>query len=288
MGKKSEKRNMLSRLKENYENLTESQRLIGKYLMGNMDEAPFLSAAEFGERVGFSDATIIRFARSIGFDGYSDMKNAIISETGRIATPDERVLRSLSNLEASRDMGLQVAEKDLNNLQEFLRGISIEKIEKAVELIYKSETIFFIGLHDGALAIDFLLMHMRRMGFKVVSITEGGLENIEKLGAMDGGDMLIAGSFPRYSKTTINAIRFASEKGAKILSITDSELSPAGMKSDISFAVETDNTGFFNSHIVTLEFCNILLVKLLEKNKDFVYENLKETIEGFELFDMYL
>jgi len=136
--------------------------------------------------------------------------------------------------------------------------------------------------------MDFLLMHMRRMGFKVVSITEGGLENIEKLGAVHEGDLLIAGSFPRYSKTTLNAVRFAVEKGASVISITDRELSPIGMKSDISFVVETDNTGFFNSHIVTLELCNILLVKLLEKNKEFVYRNLKKTIEGFEMFDMYL
>jgi DNA-binding MurR/RpiR family transcriptional regulator len=288
MKKTKREKNVLESLKENYDNLTGSQIAIGKYMMDHIEEVPFLSAIELGERAGFSDATIIRFARSIGYEGYSDLKNAIIAETRQIATPDERVLKSLSDLEESRDMGLQVAERDLKNLQAFLLEISIEKMEKTVELIYASDTIYFIGLHDGALAMDFLLMHMRRMGFKVVSITEGGLENIEKLGAVHEGDLLIAGSFPRYSKTTINAARFASEKGAAVISITDSELSPIGMKSDIAFVVETDNTGFFNSHIVTLELCNILLIKLLDKNKEFVYGNLKETIEGLEMFDMYL
>ena len=288
MKKTKREKYVLERLKENYESLTGSQKSIGKYMIDHIEEVPFLSAIELGERAGFSDATIIRFARSIGYEGYSDLKNAIIVETRQIATPDERVLKSLSDLKDSGDMGLRVAERDLKNLQAFILEISIEKIEKTVELIYASDTIYFIGLHDGALAMDFLLMHMRRMGFKVVSITEGGLENIEKLGAVHEGDLLIAGSFPRYSKTTLNAVRFAVEKGASVISITDRELSPIGMKSDISFVVETDNTGFFNSHIVTLELCNILLVKLLEKNKEFVYRNLKKTIEGFEMFDMYL
>lgn len=283
-----QKNDVLNYLKDNYEHLTESQKRLGKYLLDHFKEVPFLSAAELGEKVGLSDATIIRFARSIGYKGYLDMKNSIMASIQGMASPDRRMLKSLSDLENTDDLGLQVAENDLKNLQSFLGGINMKRIENAAELIYDAETIYFIGLQDSALVIDFLLLHMRRMGFKVISITEGGLENIEKLGAVNKKDLLIACSFPRYSKTTYNAVQFAKRKGARIISFTDSELSVIGVKSEIAFAIKTDNSGFFNSHIVTLELCNILLIKLLERNKEFVYRNLKENIEGFELFDMYL
>jgi DNA-binding MurR/RpiR family transcriptional regulator len=288
MSNNRKKQNVIFFLKENYEQLTESQKIIGKYLLDHIRGIPFLSAAELGERVGFSDATIIRFARSVGYEGYSDLKNSIIAMNQKMASPDERVLKNLADLDSLDDLGLRVAELDLKNLQDFLIGINMKRIESAVELIYNSKTIYFIGLQDSALVVDFLLLHMRRMGFDVMSITEGGLENIEKLGAVKAGDLLIACSFPRYSKTTFNAILFAKRKGARVISFTDSELSIIGVKSDIAFDIKTDNSGFFNSHIVTLELCNILLIKLLEKNKDFVYKNLKEIIEGFELFDMYM
>ena len=282
------KNDVLNYLKDHYEELTESQKRLGRYLMEHYREVPFLSAVELGERVGLSDATIIRFARSIGYKGYADLKSAIMTAIQNSSSPDKRLLKSLSEMDKSDDIGLKAARNDLKNLQEFLGALNLKRIEAAAEMIYEARTIYFIGLQDSALVIDFLLLHMRRMGFQVISITEGGLENVEKLGAVGERDLLIACSFPRYSKTTYNAIQFARRKGARVISITDSELSVIGVKSDIAFAVATDNTGFFNSHIVTLELCNILLLKLLEKDREFVYRNLKETIEGFELFDMYL
>ena len=58
--------------------LSRQQRLIADYLLDHLQEVPFLSVPQLAERAGASEATVVRFCRSIGFKGFSDMKMAVV------------------------------------------------------------------------------------------------------------------------------------------------------------------------------------------------------------------
>lgn len=282
------KNDVLQNLNENYNQLTGSQKIIGKYVLDNYREVAFMSAIELGEKVGVSDATIIRFARSIGFSGFAEFKNQIREGSKNFDPPYKRLSQSLDILHDKNSLLMQVGTQDLNNLENFLLTIEIEKIDQAVDEIYKANTIYLIGLGVSGVLIDFLVFHLRRMGFKVIPISEGGVINVDKIMSITKNDVLIACSFPRYSKPTYNAILFAKNNGAKIITITDSNFSTISINSDIAFPLKIDNPTFFNSYIVPLELCNFLIMSILEKDKENIYTNLKKNAQSVELFDMIL
>lgn len=282
------KNDVLQDLKENYNQLTGSQKKIGKYVLDNYRKVAFMSAIELAEKVGVSDATIIRFARSIGFSGFAEFKNHIREGIKNFDPPYKRLSQSLDILNDKNNLIMQLGKTDLKNLENFLLNIEIEKINQAVDEIYKAGTIYFIGLGASGVLIDFLVFHLRRMGFKVIPISEGGIVNVDKIMSITKNDLLIACSFPRYSKHTYNAIIFAKKKGAKILTITDSNFSTISINSDIVFSLKIDNSTFFNSYIVPMELCNILTMSILEKEKEKIYNNLKENTQSVAVFDMLL
>ena len=279
------KNDILQELKDNYDTFTGSRKTIGKYVLDNYREVAFMSTIELAEKVGVSDATIIRFARSIGFSGFADFKNHIREGLKYFDPPYKRLSRSFEILDDKNNLNMQVGKTDLKNLEDFLLSLETEKIQQSVDAIYKADTIYLIGIGSSGLITDFLAFHLQRMGFKVIAISEGGTLNVEKIMSINENDLLIVSSFPRYSKPTYNATILAKEKGAKIITITDSYFSTISMNSDIVFSIKIDNSTFFNSYIAPLELCNILTMNVLEREKEKIYKNLKDNIQSMAVFD---
>ena len=104
-----------------------------------------MSAIELGNKVGVSDSTIIRFTRTIGFNGFSEFKNNIRQSIKNYDPPYKRLSKNISNFNEENNLIMQVGKSDLKNLEDFLLNIETKKIEEAVEAIYEARTIFFNG-----------------------------------------------------------------------------------------------------------------------------------------------
>lgn len=282
------KHNLYNELKTNYEKLTGSQKKIGKYILDHYDRVAFMSAIELAGAVGVSDATIIRFVRSIGFTGYVEFKQFMREGVKAFDSPEDRVSKSLKILQIKEDLAGQVGNIDLENLRGFLQELDEDKTRRAVDAIYAAERIYLVGMGSASIVTQFLQMHLRRMGFRVTNVSESITISPEKMLGIGKGDLLISCGFPRYSKGTYNAIHFAKNQGAATLTITDSDLSALAVDSDIVFAVKIDNITFFNSYIVPIELCNLLMMKILERGGDVIYGKIRENIDSLNVFDMVL
>jgi len=282
------KNDVLEYLKKNYDKLTDNQKIIGKYVIDNYREVAFLSAAELGERVGVSDATVIRFARSIGFSGFTEFKDSIRESIKNVDSPDVRLLKSWDSIKNKNDLILKIGKADLRNLEGFLLNIEVDKINQSVEEIYNADTIYLVGMGSSMVVAEFLGWHLKRMGFRVDPIRGGGLTLIENLAAITKKDLLIVCTFRRYSKDTYNSIVLAKKRGAKVLTITDSNLTDISINSDIVFSVAAENSSFFNSYVVPMMLCNILLMSVLEKDRDKIYGIIKDYTKSMEAFDLFV
>jgi DNA-binding MurR/RpiR family transcriptional regulator len=283
-----EKKDVQKYLEDHYNELTESQKILGKYILDHYGEVAFMSALQIGEKLGLSDATVIRFAKTLGFSGFAEFKNSIGEEIRKRNAPDMKLLKSLKNFNHRDEAITNICKTDIKNLEEYLLNIESSKLDKVVEKVYESETIYFLGLGSSLVVAEFLSFHIRRMGFKINLISEGGIGLFEKLTPMTSKDILIVATFPRYSRDTMNAILFAKKKGVYVITISDSELSDVASESDIVLATQTQIPSFFNSYIVPMELCNIILISILEKNKERIYKNLKKSIEDSEEFNLYI
>ncbi len=267
---------VLSKLKKEYQNLTDSQKKIGKYIIDNFEEIPFMSASQIGEKLDLSDASIIRFSRAIGLKGYKDLKENIKFDITTKYRADRRITKSLKRIKKKNEQIKEITNVDIENLKGFYKNIELEDIKKATELVHKSKSIYLLGARSSSIVIDLLSYHLRRMSFDIRPVTEGGLFNPEKLLNIDKDDLLIVSCFPRYTKDTKNAIDLAKSNDADVICITDSKFSEISVNCDVVFPLKVETITFFNSYVVPISFCNIFLMNILEYDREKVYKKFIE------------
>lgn len=280
------KHDLFNELKENYARLTGSQKKIGKYILDHYERVAFMSAVELANAVGVSDATIIRFTRNIGFSGYVEFKQYMREGMKAFDGPDNRMSKSLELLQEEEDLTKRVGQIDIDNLTGFVNGLDQQLLDEAVAAIYQAKRIYLAGRGTASIIVQFLHLHLQRMGFSAISISEGITVSPEKLIGITEEDLLISCGFPRYSKDTYNAVLFAKNKKATVLTITDSDLSVLAVKSDIVLTAKLDNITFFHSYIVPMALCNVLLMKVFEKNGENLYGTVSKNMESLKIFDM--
>lgn len=261
--------------KENYKTLTKGEKKIAEFLVKNPKKVILLSALDLGKEIGVSDASVLRFSKTMGFNKFNDFKNYIALELSE-TSPDDRIVKNWDNFNSKNDIANKIVNADLENIKEFLLNVDFDQVNEAVEMIDEAKKIYFLGIGSSRAISQFMFWHVKRLGFNAECVNEGGLGLYEAFSHIKKGDVVIIFAFPRFLNDEIKAVKLAKEKKAKIITITSNVFSEISFLSNIVFKISIENNGFFNSYIVPMELCNIILTALFEKNKTSIYAELKE------------
>lgn len=279
-----DKQFIIDKLKVRYANLTANQKKIAKYIFDHYESASFMSAKRLAEAVGVSDATVIRFATAAGFADYTDMTKNMRADVIAYNEPETRINKSLGIIHNQKNLFKQILNCDIDNLMKFSKEFDVKRIQQAVDEIYKAKRIFLMGIGTSSLLTTFLHMHLRRMGFDVLSVSENTMFDYEKMLLIRKSDLLIACSTPRYARSTLSAAHYAKKKKARVIAITDSEFAPISVSSNILLRINVDNITFFHSWLVGMELCNFLLMSVLERQGEQMQATLKENCRNIDYF----
>lgn len=261
--------------KENYKTLTKGEKKIAEFLVKNPKKVMVLSALELGKEIGVSDASVLRFSKIMGFNKFNDFKNYIALELSE-TSPDDRIVKNWDNFNSKNDIANKIVNADLENIKDFLLNVDFNEVNEAVDAIAEAKKIYFLGIGSSRAISQFMFWHIKRMGFNGECVNEGGLGLYESFSHIKKGDVVIIFAFPRFLNDEVKAVKLAKEKKAKIITITSNVFSEISFLSNIVFKISVENNGFFNSYIVPMELCNIILTALFEKNKTSIYAELKE------------
>ena len=151
-----------------------------------------------------------------------------------------------------------------------LRQISMDEdrdtFQTAVEKIVHARHIYILGARSSTHLAGYLYFYMQ-MIFENVTLVQASAagEIFEQLFRSGEGDVMIAFSFPRYSKDTINAARFARSRGAEIIAITDQKQSPVAQLSSAALLAPSEMLSFIDSMTAPMSLINALLVGIATK-----------------------
>ena len=146
MGKKTpDKVDFGQLISDHFNNLTKSEKKIANYLRKNQEEAAFLSAGEIAERLELSEATMVRFARTLDFDSYPAMRAMLQEEFRKRVTHSTRLRSRLDELREVGDIFEQVTVAEVDYLTQALQTVDREALHQAVSQIIKCEHIFVFG-----------------------------------------------------------------------------------------------------------------------------------------------
>lgn len=257
--------------------LTKGEKKIAEYIISNPEKVSDISALDLGKILNTSDASIIRFSKNIGFRGFSDLKTYLKIQINSFKKPQNKILEKWNNFQSKDDIINKIVKSDLKNIESFISKIDIEKIEEAVNILLSSKKIFIVGMGCSRGVAQFISWHMKRIGINVELLQESGIGLLESLIHLNSEDSVLLFTFPRYLTDEVQLSKLVKKRKAKLISITGELFSDISKNSDIIFKVSVDNNSFFNSYMVPMELCNIILTSIYEKNKDKIYKELEET-----------
>lgn len=249
------------RIEDHYAQLTRSEREIASYFLSNHDDAVFLPAAELAKRLDISEATVVRFAKSVGYDSFPELRRDLQHIFRARVTPATRLQHKLADLKTGQGHILtQVIEMELQYLGEALHSVNPADFDRAVKIISHAERIFVRGAGPSAFLADLFELRMRRFGVLTISMTETGRDLVEKMQLMHPRDVVLATGFHRVS-TELNAvIDRAHELKCRTILLTDT-LAPAFRdKVDVILSARRGPVSNFHSLTVPMTILNALIL----------------------------
>ena len=280
-------KNLLVLMEERMPEFSKGQKRIARYILDHYDKAAYMTASRLGSIVEVSESTVVRFAIEVGFDGYPEMQRALQELIRTRLTAVQRV-DVTNSLIGEDDVLDKVLGSDADKIRRTLDETDRKSFGEAVDKIVSARSIYIIGVRSSSTLAGFLNFNFRMIldNVKFVQTTSGS-EMFEQIMNIGPEDVLIAISFPRYSKRIINAVEYATGAGADVISITDSRQSPIAAGADQLLLARSDMVSFVDSLVAPLSIINAIIVAVARKKPDDVRERLEKLEHIWDEYDVY-
>lgn len=248
--------------------LTKGQSKLAGYLLNNQKRVLELTSAEVGKEVGMSDASVIRFCRAIGYDGFADLKVQLKKELsvhsrkiGKHSLYEHYVIQEEKYQNEKRDFPevLRIMGEDLETS---LRQNSLEKYQKVADGLLAARRKVVVGLRGGAgFAVSFARL-MQFMCYEVRCISDEGRDTFCTLGELTDKDAVLILNFSRHHNMDHKIVEVLRAQGVPYYLITDYNSSPLAADAEEVLVAETEQCGFFHSMVgvqAMLEYILLLM-----------------------------
>ena len=282
----NDNKDLMRLIQVKFQRLSKGQKLIAEYILNNYDKAAFMTAAKLGTAVGVSESTVVRFANELGFTGYPKLQKALQELIKNKLTTVQRL--ELSNEYISDSDALKgVLKADIENIRATLEKINSNVFEEVVNEIFKAKNIYILGLRSSTVISEFLGFYLNIILQNVKTVNYGISDIFEQIINIKEGDLVIGIGFPRYASKTIDALDFSKSRGAKVVAITDSLISPLASKADLTLIAQSNMASFVDSLVAPLSVINALIIAVGMREKENisdVFTNLEEIWQNYNVY----
>ena len=266
---------------------SKGQKLIAKYVLENYDKAAYMTASKLGGVVNVSESTVVRFANELGFEGYPEFQDALQEIVRTKLTSFQRMEVTNTRI-GDGDILTKVLLSDADRIKSTLENIDKDAFNAAIDSIIGAKNIYILGARSSSYLAGFLNYNLRMVfdNVRLVQSTSGG-EIFEQIMNIGKDDVMIAISFPRYSKRIINAVSYAKSAEADVISITDSPLSPIAEGANQVLAVKSDIVSFVDSLVAPMSIINAIVAAVAKKKQEDLTERLRQLEAIWDEYDVY-
>lgn len=278
---------LLTRIETMMPSLSKGQKLIAKFIEEQYDKAAFMTAAKLGETVGVSESTVVRFATEIGYDGYPKLQNAMqemirdkLTSVQRIEVTDKRI--------GTESVLENVLNQDIDKIRRTIEETSRGDFRQAVDAFVNAKNIYIFAVRSSSALASFLGYYFELIfgNVRIVSTTSKA-QIYEKMFRISHKDAIIGISFPRYSSSAVEAMKFAKDRGASVIALTDSMVSPLVAPADYVLLARSDMASIVDSLVAPLSLINALIVATVLRKKGDVINTFKDLERVWSQYGVY-
>ena len=283
----SDSEKIIDLIRQSDSKFSKSQKRISAYITEHYDRAAFMTASKLGSVVNVSESTVVRFASELGYEGYPEFQKALQELIKNKLTSVQR-MEIISSKFGDEDVLKMVINSDIEKLRQTLDTVNGKDFENAVTTISNAKTVYILGARTCSTIASFLGLYLNLLLPDVRIVTANSASEVfEQMYRISEEDVLVAISYPRYSQRTFNAVKFASERKAKVVAITDSVASPIVNYSSCTLVARCDMGNFVDSLVAPLSLVNALVVAIVMRNKEKTaqtFETLEDIWQKYEVY----
>ncbi|MCC0627360.1 MurR/RpiR family transcriptional regulator [Clostridioides sp. ES-S-0108-01] len=279
-------KHLISNIQSQYTRLSKGQKLIAQYILNNYDKVAFMTACKLGETVGVSESTVVRFANALGYSGYPKLQAALQELIKNKLTTVQRV--EMAN-DYSDDFAIlnKVLKSDIDNIRSTLEEIDERAFKEASNKLLKARKIYILGMRSSFVVAQYLGFYLDIILDNVHIIRMDMGDAFEQIVRINEEDVIVAISFPRYSKKSYQIVNYAKEKGAHVISLTDSLFAPVASLADNTLLVKSNMASFVDSLVPALSISNALAISVGMKEKEDIKQHFDDLEQIWKKYSVY-
>ena len=268
------------------EKMSKSQHKIADYILENPHSIPFITGAKLASLTDVSEATVVRFATFLGYNGYNDLQSHLAETIERQLNTVERFNMASDDYTDTERTIFDHFNDDIKNIQTTMAQLNIEDFEKAAAHILAAKRIYIIANRSATSLGTFLQYYLNIIlgNSELVTTTEAAFDQIYDI---NENDIVIGISYARYTKSTLNAVSYAQEKNATIIALTDQFASPITSYASISLFASSHMQSFLDSFVAPLSVLNTLIAFIGREAGIDIKKRLEEFEQLWDRFDVF-
>jgi DNA-binding MurR/RpiR family transcriptional regulator len=237
------------------------ERSVVEFLLATGPRAAAMSAREIAQAVGTSDATVIRTARSLGFEGFRDLRRFVASESAEVPI-EERLRKSLDAVE-DPDAELRAdIERQRGDLMAMAERIPESEFRKANQIIERASYVWWSGVGPSAFLAGYAAFLFRRLGQDSGALTHAGFDGADEYLSVKAGHAVIVLAYGRLHRHVRVLLERAQEVGSDVIFVTDSVSVSAEWQIPVRLLSGRGRQGMFASHATTIVLVEALALSM--------------------------
>lgn len=219
----------LIRLRGVYPSLKTALQKVANLILRQPEMAIYASVNEVAAAAQVSEATVMRFCRTLGFKGFQDFKIALARE---LVAPSQRVQEEVSAVDDPAALMHRIFQDNISALEETLEILDLDQLQQAGQCFLGCRRLIIIGVNGSASAAQYAGLRFTPAGLDVHYLTEFH-QMLTAAAMLTGDDVLLAISHSGSTREILDTARLAKDNGARVIALTHNSLAPLTRLADL-------------------------------------------------------
>ena len=230
---------------------------------------------------------MVRFAAELGYSGYPAMQKALQEIIRGKLTSVQRIQASQDQMTGD-DILAAVMQRDMDSIHTAIEQVDRGEFQHAVELLLSAQHIYILGVRSSSFLAGYLNFYLHLIFKNVIFVQNTAAGEIyEQMIHIGPGDVMVGISFPRYSNMGIHAMHLAHDRGADVVAITDSQMSPLYPLATAALLVRCEALSYVDSLAAPLSLMNALILAVGQRKRDevsHVFSEMEQVWSKYSIF----
>lgn len=255
----------IARVTEHSEDFTKSHRDVANYFLYNLDKVAVGTLEELAAAVGVSTTTIIRFARKLGYSGFTELQKA--AQAVVFCKEEERRAEELADKDTDHLLK-ETFERDIRNIEETMRALKQEDLDLATDIMMSADNLYIFGLRMAFSLAYHSFASWGRMRKNLRLIHSTGMYHPEEMLSMKAGDACVIFIFPRYVAMSVQYLHWMKKRGVKIILVTAGTYNADHQSADVVLSCRVKSGSYQNSYAAPMALINYFTMAMVARSDE--------------------